>query len=136
MNWFPGGRLLVALCLVGVILAACVRPDPPSGQPSPTWPVITPISQCKEVFPTTPGGYTRPVPTNHSIIPLPSLTDYAGIKAIWLDRNCGVFYLGPLDYRYPNTNFCAFHPELGDRIYSGQDGFIIPIPAPCDGQPV
>lgn len=128
MSWFPGGRLLVIVCLVAaVLLTAC----PPPITPHP--PRVYPISRCTEVFPANQGSYTRPTPTNHPIGLLSAPEDFGGQWIMWLDRNCNTFFRGPLDYRYPNTPFCAFHPELGDRVYSGSDGFIIPIPEPCDG---
>ncbi len=122
MTWFPGSRLLAALCLAAVVLlTAC----PPPIVPHP--PPVYPISQCKDVFPG--GPYTRPTPTNHPIYLLPAYGDVRII--LWLDHNCGWYYQGPIDYRYPNTPFCSFHPELGDRYYSEDDRFIAPIPPPC-----
>ena len=134
MSRFPVALVGGALLMTAVV-ATCTQPDPPPVKP-PTPPPVSSVSRCTEVFPINDGGYTRPTPTNHPIIILSALPDYSGPKVLWLDRNCGVFYLGPLDYRYPNTDWCEFHPELGDRIYSGQNTFIIPIPAPCTGQNV
>ena len=118
-------RVIVAVIAAVTCLTAC----PPPITPHP--PPVTPISQCKDVFPVNKGGFTRPLPTNKPIFILGAPEDYTGQKIIWLDRNCNYYYLGALDYRYPGTDWCRFRPDAGDRLYSAQNGFIIPIPRPC-----
>ena len=110
-------------------LAACGPPPP-----IPTPPPVTWINQCPEL-PTNPGGFTRPVPTNHRIQFLPVASDYTGRLIMWINRTCDAYFVGPLDYgRAPGL--CWYRPDLGDRYVGDVNNgtaslWIGPLPRSC-----
>ena len=129
-------RLIAAVGLLSILVVACVAPGPPR-PPSPPLPPVSSISQCQETFQTNPGGYTRPIPTNHPITSTPVASDYTGRVIMWLSRHCDQFITGSLDYgRSPG--FCWFRADLGDRYYGDLNNGVVsawigPLPASCSG---
>jgi hypothetical protein len=118
-------RTFAAGAAVTLLLGCEPGTAPPPPLPLPPLPVITPVSQCKQVFPS---GYTRPVPTDHDII---ILTALPGVRRIlWLDRHCDHYVIGPYDPTHPYTA-CKYRPQDGDRYYSEDDSFVAEPPQGC-----
>jgi len=123
---FIGALGFTAIFTVGACEPGITPPPPP---PVPVLPPVTPISQCKDVFPDT---YTRPVPTGRPIFLLPSTKDQR--KIMWLDRSCNYWYVGPYDPAHA-PYFCWYRPDLGDRYYANYDQamFVGVPPQACPG---